>query len=56
MKTGGILGPALAMLASGELQKEIEQARSETEFEETIRRHLMYRPAYTVIPDWQKLH
>lgn len=47
---GGILSIALAKLASGELQRELEVEQREAEFDELVWRHVTYRPAYTMYP------
>ena len=47
---GGILSIALAKLASGQLEKELELERREADFDEMVWRHVHFRPAFTMFP------
>lgn len=50
MKHQGILGPALALLASGELEKDNEWL--ELKWEQAVRNQLATNPANCVLPDY----
>lgn len=50
MRHTGILGPALALLASGELEKDNEWL--ELKWEEVLRQKLATNPGNCVLPDY----
>lgn len=51
MKPGGILAFVLEQAESGDFKIMEQPACSELQFDDLVRRHLTFRPAFTVIPN-----
>lgn len=56
MKPGGILAFVLERTENGDFKIMEQTDCSEFRFNQTLRKHLMYRPAHTIIPNLQTLH